>query len=44
MIMNTVTKSLTERPMWKALGGHYEEIRNLHLRKLFADDPSAVST
>jgi glucose-6-phosphate isomerase len=39
MIMNTVTKSLTEQPTWKALEGHYDEIRNLHLRKLFADDP-----
>jgi len=37
--MNTVSKSLTEHPAWKALEGHYDEIRGLHLRKLFADDP-----
>jgi len=24
---------------WKALGAHYKEVRNVHLRKLFADDP-----
>ncbi len=31
--------SLTERPAWKALQAHYETIRHLHLRQLFADDP-----
>ena len=30
---------LTERPAWKALEAHYQEIRKLHLRELFADDP-----
>src|SRR5437868_1246964 len=30
---------LTERPAWKALEAHYENVRELHLRKLFADDP-----
>ncbi len=30
---------LTERAAWKALQRHHEEIRNLHLRTLFADDP-----
>src|SRR5215467_3801605 len=39
MIMTAGTKSLTEHPAWKALEGHYHEIRNLHLRQLFADDP-----
>jgi glucose-6-phosphate isomerase len=29
---------LTARPAWKALGTHYEKIRGLHLRTLFADD------
>src|SRR5258705_1025095 len=29
---------LTERPAWKALEAHYTSIRELHLRKLFADD------
>ena len=30
---------LTRRKAWKALQTHYEELRGLHLRKLFADDP-----
>jgi glucose-6-phosphate isomerase len=30
---------LTQRPAWKALLTHYQQIRNLHLRQLFADDP-----
>ncbi len=30
---------LTERPAWKALQAHYEEIRGTHLRTLFAEDP-----
>jgi glucose-6-phosphate isomerase len=32
------TNALTETAAWKALGAHYEKIRNLHLRTLFADD------
>ncbi|HEY0297439.1 MAG TPA: glucose-6-phosphate isomerase [Bordetella sp.] len=32
--------SLTERPAWQALMAHYRQIRNLHLRDLFAEDPS----
>src|SRR5215470_9787497 len=39
MDMTAGSKSLTEHPAWKALEGHYDAIRNLHLRKLFADDP-----
>ena len=30
---------LTERPAWKALEKHHREIRHLHLRQIFADDP-----
>ncbi|RPJ36026.1 MAG: glucose-6-phosphate isomerase, partial [Planctomycetaceae bacterium] len=30
---------LTRRKAWKALEAHYREVRQLHLRKLFADDP-----
>jgi glucose-6-phosphate isomerase len=30
---------LTERPAWKALAEHYQTVRGLHLRQLFADDP-----
>ena len=29
-----------ERPAWKALEAHYKKIRKLHLRKLFAEDPT----
>jgi glucose-6-phosphate isomerase len=29
----------TDRPAWKALQAHYQELRKLHLRDLFADDP-----
>jgi glucose-6-phosphate isomerase len=30
---------LTRLPAWQALESHYPKIRELHLRKLFADDP-----
>src|SRR5271166_1511606 len=30
---------LTQRAAWKALGEHYQKIRDVHLRSLFADDP-----
>src|SRR5262249_9206772 len=30
---------LRQRPAWKALEGHYPRVRELHLRKLFSDDP-----
>jgi glucose-6-phosphate isomerase len=30
---------VTERASWKALAAHYQTLRGLHLRKLFADDP-----
>jgi glucose-6-phosphate isomerase len=28
-----------ERPAWKALESHYRQVRDLHLRQLFAEDP-----
>ena len=31
---------LTARPAWKALEVHHQQLRNLHLRKLFSDDPA----
>jgi len=34
-----VVEPLTKRRAWKALQAHYETVRGLHLRKLFADDP-----
>jgi len=38
--MNSTTQTVTERSAWKALVAHYQKIRDLHLRKLFADDPT----
>ena len=35
----TPAEPLTARPAWKALQEHYQKIRNLHLRQIFADDP-----
>jgi glucose-6-phosphate isomerase len=34
-----VLEPLTKRKAWKSLQAHYEEVRGLHLRELFADDP-----
>src|SRR5262249_2467433 len=33
------TTSLRQRPAWKALEAHYQNVKELHLRRLFADDP-----
>src|ERR671932_676083 len=33
------TPPLSQRPAWRALQAHYETIRNVHLRTLFAEDP-----
>ena len=30
---------LTERPAWKALGSHYQQIHDVPLRQMFDDDP-----
>src|ERR1041384_7575329 len=37
--MTKQSASLDERQAWKALEAHYKNVRELHLRKLFADDP-----
>jgi glucose-6-phosphate isomerase len=37
--MTAGTEPLTEGAAWKALKAHYPRVRDLHLRKLFADDP-----
>ena len=37
--MTTSGPQLTKRAAWNALESHYSKIRDLHLRKLFADDP-----
>jgi glucose-6-phosphate isomerase len=34
------TTPVTQRPEWKALGEHAEKMRDVHLRTLFADDPT----
>ena len=31
---------LSERPAWNALAAHHAKVRDLHLRRLFADDPT----
>jgi glucose-6-phosphate isomerase len=38
--MTTRVQSLTARPAWKGLEAHSAKVRDLHLRKLFADDPT----
>ena len=37
--MTAGTEPLSERPAWRALKAHYDGVRDVHLRKLFADDP-----
>ena len=36
--MKAKIKPLTQRPSWKALAAHHKQIKNLHLRELFAAD------
>ncbi len=37
--MTTTTESLIKSEAWQSLEDHYEQVHNVHLRKLFADDP-----
>ena len=37
--MKTSLLQLTKLPAWQALETHYTKVREMHLRKLFADDP-----
>jgi glucose-6-phosphate isomerase len=37
--MTTQLTPLTQRPAWKTLEDHYQKIRDVHLRTLFAEDP-----
>ena len=37
--MASAETSLVQRPAWKALQAHYEKVKDVHLRQLFADDP-----
>jgi glucose-6-phosphate isomerase len=38
--MSSKNKSVTEHPAWNALIDHYQDVREVTLHKLFADDPS----
>jgi glucose-6-phosphate isomerase len=38
-LANSPVATLTDRTAWKELKSHFEQIRNTHLRQLFADDP-----
>ena len=38
--MTGSSASLTRRPEWAALQEHYRKIKEVHLRQLFADDPT----
>ncbi|HYT75727.1 MAG TPA: glucose-6-phosphate isomerase [Vicinamibacterales bacterium] len=38
--MKADVRSLTALPAWKALEAHHRQVGGLHLRQLFADDPS----
>src|SRR4030095_9278699 len=37
--LTTTTQPLTKRKAWKALATHFNKVRELHLRDLFAQDP-----
>ncbi len=37
---NATTVPLTARPAWEALQNHYQDVRDLHLRDMFAGDPT----
>ncbi|GCE07618.1 glucose-6-phosphate isomerase [Dictyobacter aurantiacus] len=34
-----MSTTLTQLPSWRALEAHFQKVRDLHLRSLFADDP-----
>jgi glucose-6-phosphate isomerase len=36
--LTPATQPLTQRPAWKALEAHYQQMRDVHLRTLFAQD------
>src|SRR6202020_2725954 len=36
--MTTKSTPLSERPAWKALGAHHQQIQGTSIRELFADD------
>jgi len=38
--MKPTTKPITQLGAWEALVAHHQNVRDLHLRNLFADDPT----
>ncbi len=38
--MTNTSSSLTASAAWKALAAHHQRVQDVHLRKLFADDPA----
>ena len=38
--MGNKTAPLLERPAWRVLEAHFQQVRKLHLRDLFAGDPT----
>jgi glucose-6-phosphate isomerase len=38
--MAETTAQLTRLPAWRALADHFEQVKDVHLRQLFADDPT----
>jgi glucose-6-phosphate isomerase len=40
MKMTAAIPVLTARPAWQALDAHHRQVRDMHLRQLFADDPT----
>ena len=38
--MTAAIPALTARPAWQALAAHHRQVRDLHLRQLFAEDPT----
>src|ERR1700680_2518964 len=39
-IVTTKAVPITRFPEWRALAAHYEDLRTVHLRELFATDPT----
>jgi glucose-6-phosphate isomerase len=38
--VTTATEALARRPAWQALEAHYQQMKDVHLRTLFAQDPA----
>jgi len=42
--MAAATTRITDSPEWRALAAHYDQVKDIHLRTLFADDPGRGET